>query len=86
VAVMRQAVESARMGWGLCTIAGVAGRGEVLEVMPRFRITGLRVAGGHSAGPRGATDYMERKASFNALGRMPENSSISSMALAITSR
>jgi hypothetical protein len=28
---------------------------------------------------------MERKASFNALGRMPENSSISSMALAITS-
>src|SRR5688500_10319612 len=25
VAVMRQAVESARMGWGLCTIAGVAG-------------------------------------------------------------
>jgi hypothetical protein len=29
---------------------------------------------------------MEQKASFNALGRMPENSSISSMALAITSR
>ena len=26
VAVMRQAVESARMGWGLCTVAGVAGR------------------------------------------------------------
>jgi S-(hydroxymethyl)glutathione dehydrogenase / alcohol dehydrogenase len=25
VAVMRQAVESARMGWGLCTVAGVAG-------------------------------------------------------------
>src|SRR5918998_28118 len=36
VAVMRQAVESARMGWGLCTIAGVAGKGEVLEVVPRF--------------------------------------------------
>jgi Zn-dependent alcohol dehydrogenase len=31
VAVMRQAVESARMGWGLCDIAGVAGRGEVLR-------------------------------------------------------
>src|ERR687889_2270330 len=28
VNVMRQAVESARMGWGLCTVAGVAGRGE----------------------------------------------------------
>ena len=27
VDVMRQAVESARMGWGLCTVAGVAGRG-----------------------------------------------------------
>src|SRR6201995_5840275 len=27
VAVMRQAGESARMGWGLCTVAGVGGRG-----------------------------------------------------------
>ena len=27
VAVMRQAVEAARMGWGLCTVAGVAGQG-----------------------------------------------------------
>src|SRR5207248_4302312 len=42
VAVMRQAVESARMGWGLCTVAGVAGRGEVLEVVPRYLITGRR--------------------------------------------
>src|ERR687894_343787 len=32
VAVMRQAVEAARMGWGLCTIAGVAGKGGVVEV------------------------------------------------------
>jgi S-(hydroxymethyl)glutathione dehydrogenase/alcohol dehydrogenase len=45
VAVMRQAVESARMGWGLCTVAGVAGKGEVLEVVPRYLITGRRVAG-----------------------------------------
>src|SRR5262245_38152712 len=43
VAVMRQAVESARMGWGLCTIAGVAGKGEVLEIIPRYLITGRRV-------------------------------------------
>ena len=42
VGVMRQAVESARMGWGLCTIAGVAGKGEVLEVVPRYLITGRR--------------------------------------------
>jgi S-(hydroxymethyl)glutathione dehydrogenase/alcohol dehydrogenase len=44
VAVMRQAVESARMGWGLATVCGVAGKGEVLEVVPRFLITGRRVA------------------------------------------
>src|SRR6188472_3587211 len=44
VAVMRQAVESARMGWGLATICGVAGKGEVLEVVPRFLITGRRIA------------------------------------------
>ena len=40
VSVMRQAVESARMGWGLCTVAGVAGKGETLNVVPRFLITG----------------------------------------------
>jgi Zn-dependent alcohol dehydrogenase len=31
VAVTRRAVESARMGWGLCTVAGMAGRGENLR-------------------------------------------------------
>src|SRR6187397_195431 len=40
VAVMRQAVESARMGWGLATMAGVAGKGETLDVVPRYLITG----------------------------------------------
>ena len=34
VDVMRQAVEAARMGWGLCTVAGVAGKGETLDVVP----------------------------------------------------
>ena len=53
VSVMRQAVESARMGWGLCTIAGVAGRGEVLEVVPRYLITGRRVAGASFGGAKG---------------------------------
>jgi S-(hydroxymethyl)glutathione dehydrogenase/alcohol dehydrogenase len=53
VAVMRQAVESARMGWGLCTIAGVAGKGEVLEVVPRFLITGRRIAGSSFGGVKG---------------------------------
>ena len=53
VAVMRQAVESARMGWGLCTIAGVAGKGETLEIVPRYLITGRRVAGSSFGGIKG---------------------------------
>jgi S-(hydroxymethyl)glutathione dehydrogenase/alcohol dehydrogenase len=50
VAVMRQAVEAARMGWGLCTVAGVAGSGETLDIVPRFLITGRRVAGSSFGG------------------------------------
>jgi S-(hydroxymethyl)glutathione dehydrogenase / alcohol dehydrogenase len=53
VKVMRQAVEAARMGWGLCTVAGVAGKGEVLEVVPRFLITGRRIAGASFGGAKG---------------------------------
>ncbi|HZE28621.1 MAG TPA: zinc-binding dehydrogenase, partial [Gaiellaceae bacterium] len=53
VAVMRQAVESARMGWGLATVCGVAGKGEALEVVPRFLITGRRVAGSSFGGVKG---------------------------------
>ena len=53
VAVMRQAVESARMGWGLCTVAGVAGKGETLDIVPRFLITGRRVCGSSFGGVKG---------------------------------
>jgi len=53
VAVMRQAVESARMGWGLATVAGVAGKGETLNVIPRFLITGRRIAGSSFGGVKG---------------------------------
>jgi S-(hydroxymethyl)glutathione dehydrogenase / alcohol dehydrogenase len=53
VAVMRQAVESARMGWGLATMCGVAGRGETLDVIPRLLITGRRVAGSSFGGVKG---------------------------------
>ncbi len=53
VRVMRQAVEAARMGWGLCTVAGVAGKGETLEVVPRFLITGRRIAGASFGGVKG---------------------------------
>jgi S-(hydroxymethyl)glutathione dehydrogenase/alcohol dehydrogenase len=53
VKVMRQAVESARMGWGLCTVAGVAGKGETLDIVPRYLITGRRVCGSSFGGVKG---------------------------------
>ena len=53
VGVMRQAVESARMGWGLATMCGVAGKGETLDVIPRYLITGRRVAGSSFGGVKG---------------------------------
>jgi len=63
VGVMRQAVEAARMGWGLCTVAGVAGKGETLDIVPRFLITGRRVAGSSFGGVKGrdqVPQYVER--------------------------
>jgi S-(hydroxymethyl)glutathione dehydrogenase / alcohol dehydrogenase len=59
VAVMRQAVEAARMGWGLCTIAGVAGKGETLDVVPRYLITGRRVCGSSFGGVKGRDQVPE---------------------------
>src|SRR5213592_663196 len=53
VGVMRQAVEAARMGWGLATVCGVAGKGETLDVVPRYLITGRRVAGSSFGGVKG---------------------------------
>ena len=53
VGVMRQAVEAARMGWGLATMCGVAGKGETLDIIPRLLITGRRVAGSSFGGVKG---------------------------------
>jgi S-(hydroxymethyl)glutathione dehydrogenase/alcohol dehydrogenase len=53
VNVMRQAVESAREAWGLATMIGVAGKGETLEIVPRFLITGRRVTGSSFGGVKG---------------------------------
>jgi S-(hydroxymethyl)glutathione dehydrogenase/alcohol dehydrogenase len=55
VAVMRQAVEAAREAWGLATLCGVAGKGEKLEIVPRFLITGRRVTGTSFGGVKGRT-------------------------------
>ncbi len=59
VDVMRQAVESARMGWGLCTVAGVAGKGETLDIVPRLLITGRRVRGSSFGGVKGRDQVPE---------------------------
>src|SRR5215210_5551204 len=59
VGVMRQAVEAARMGWGLCTVAGVAGKGETLDVVPRLLITGRRVCGSSFGGVKGRDQVPE---------------------------
>ena len=59
VAIMRQAVESARMGWGLCTVAGVAGKGETLDIIPRYLITGRRVCGTSFGGVKGRDQVPE---------------------------
>ena len=53
VRVMRQAVEAARMGWGLATMCGVAGKGETLDVIPRWLIQGRRIAGSSFGGVKG---------------------------------
>jgi S-(hydroxymethyl)glutathione dehydrogenase/alcohol dehydrogenase len=59
VSVMREAVEAARMGWGLCTVAGVAGKGETLDIVPRLLITGRRVRGSSFGGVKGRDQVPE---------------------------
>lgn len=59
VKVMEQAVESARMAWGLCTVAGVAGKGETLDIIPRWLIQGRRVAGSSFGGVKGRDQVPE---------------------------
>ena len=51
--VMEGALEATRMAWGLCTVAGVAGKGETLDVIPRLLITGRRLAGSSFGGVKG---------------------------------
>jgi S-(hydroxymethyl)glutathione dehydrogenase/alcohol dehydrogenase len=53
VGVMRQAVESARMGWGVCCVTGVAGKGETVDIVPRYLITGRKVMGASFGGVKG---------------------------------
>ena len=41
------------LGWGVATVCGVAGKGETLDIVPRFLITGRRVAGSSFGGVKG---------------------------------
>jgi len=59
VHVMQQAVEAAREAWGLATMIGVAGKGETLDIVPRFLITGRRVTGSSFGGVKGRTQVPE---------------------------
>jgi S-(hydroxymethyl)glutathione dehydrogenase/alcohol dehydrogenase len=52
-AVMRQAVDAARLGWGVVTIAGVAGKGEELAFPPRLLMQGRTVQGASFGGVKG---------------------------------
>ena len=47
------------MGWGLCTVAGGAGKGEMLDVIPRWLIQGRRIAGSSFGGVRGRDQVPE---------------------------
>jgi S-(hydroxymethyl)glutathione dehydrogenase / alcohol dehydrogenase len=59
VDVMRRAVESARMGWGVACMTGVAARGETLDIVPRYLITGRRVMGASFGGLKGREQVPE---------------------------
>lgn len=56
VGVMRQALDATRLGWGLCVVCGVAGKGEHLQVTPRLLIEGRRITGTEFGGIKGRTE------------------------------
>jgi S-(hydroxymethyl)glutathione dehydrogenase/alcohol dehydrogenase len=76
VSVMGQAVEAARMGWGLCTVLGVAGKGEKMEIVPRMLITGRRVQGGSFGGAKGRT-HVPQLVELYAEGKLDLDSFVS---------
>lgn len=74
VNVMRQALESAIWGTGVCCLIGVAKTGEVVEVTPRLLIAGRKLIGTAFGGCRGKTQlpglidrYMDGEISVDEL-------------------
>jgi S-(hydroxymethyl)glutathione dehydrogenase/alcohol dehydrogenase len=76
VSVMREALEAARMGWGVCTVCGVAGKGETLDVIPRLLITGRRLRGSSFGGVKGR-DQVPELVDLYLLGEIAVDSFIS---------
>ena len=56
------------MGWGLCTVAGVAGKGETLDVIPRWLIQGRRIAGSSFGGLITAYAGLRDPGTYGTLG------------------
>ena len=53
VKLMRQAFDSSRIGWGVCTIIGIAPDDDVLELLPTSLITGRSLIGSAMGGVHG---------------------------------
>lgn len=47
------------MGWGKACMIGVAGKGETLDIVPRYLITGRQVLGASFGGVRGRQQVPE---------------------------
>jgi S-(hydroxymethyl)glutathione dehydrogenase/alcohol dehydrogenase len=59
IKLMEQALASARIGWGVCTIVGVAPEGEKIGVLPFDLIMGRKLQGTAMGGVRGRTQLPE---------------------------
>jgi S-(hydroxymethyl)glutathione dehydrogenase/alcohol dehydrogenase len=59
IKLMEQALAAARIGWGVCTVVGVAPVGEAISVMPFDLIMGRKLQGTAMGGVRGRTQLPE---------------------------
>ena len=53
VRLMRQAFDAARYNWGVCTVIGLAGNDDLLEIAPYNLLTGRRLQGSPMGGVKG---------------------------------
>ena len=57
--LMQQALASARIGWGVCTVIGVAPEGESMQVSPLDLLMGRKLQGSSMGGIRGRSQLPE---------------------------